>query len=442
MSNAAALATVTAVLKDLLNNGLLNHDALTHVGEVIVTALPPDRIDVPETKSQLNLFLYLVTPNLGWRNVGLPSRDDRGDLVSAPPLALDLHYLLSVYGAKEFHAEILLGYAMNLLHEMPVLTRAGIRQSLSNALQVDNGTSVPPDLKDLATSGLADQVEMIKITPNFLSTEEMFKLWMAFQTPYRPTTGYHVSVVLIDSDRQGKAALPVRERNLYAVPFRQPVIEEILSRSAPLKPFVKNQAILTGYRLALIGRQLRGDDTRVLIDGVELAPNAVQVSDARIEFDLPAGLSAGVHGVQVALMRSMGTPAALHRGVESAASVFVLCPQVTQVAVNVTKGQGQPNTVPRDGTLTLTVTPPVGRDQRVVLLLNELGAPAGQPPLAHRFLAPPRDPQGPATSNTVDVPFTQVLPRTYLVRLQVDGAESPLDVDANGKFAIPSRAIP
>ena len=31
--------------------------------------------------SQLNLFLYLVTPNPGWRNVGLPSRDGQGQSV-------------------------------------------------------------------------------------------------------------------------------------------------------------------------------------------------------------------------------------------------------------------------------------------------------------------------------------------------------------------------
>ena len=43
MSGPFAIAAVTAVLKDLLNNGLVDHD-LSSVGNVAVTALPPDRI--------------------------------------------------------------------------------------------------------------------------------------------------------------------------------------------------------------------------------------------------------------------------------------------------------------------------------------------------------------------------------------------------------------
>ena len=99
MSNALAIAGVTAVLRDLLNDGLINHDVSGVLGSsVTVSALPPDRV-VPASgteASQLNLFLYQVTPNPGWRNDGLPSRDATGRLrLSNPPLALDLHYLLS-----------------------------------------------------------------------------------------------------------------------------------------------------------------------------------------------------------------------------------------------------------------------------------------------------------------------------------------------------------
>ena len=131
MSSALAIAAVTATLKDLLNEGLLNHD-LSSMGSFSVTAQPPDRITTGNTEAnQLNVFLYQMTPNLGWRNVALPSRDGRGQRLSNPPLALDLHYLLSAYGSQDMNAEILLGYAMQLLHEMPVLTRDAIRTSLN-----------------------------------------------------------------------------------------------------------------------------------------------------------------------------------------------------------------------------------------------------------------------------------------------------------------------
>src|SRR6266404_9156228 len=110
MSNALAIASVTAVLKDLLNNGLIDHDITSAVGNVTVSALSPDRIDTTSLnqQSQLNLFLYQVTPNAGWRNVGLPSRNANGDRTSNQPLALNLHYLLTAYGALEYHSEILL----------------------------------------------------------------------------------------------------------------------------------------------------------------------------------------------------------------------------------------------------------------------------------------------------------------------------------------------
>ena len=97
MSNALAIASVTAVLKDLLNNGIIDHQLSGVVGEVTVSALPPDRLLVAgeaET-SRINLFMYHVAPNAAWRSVGLPSRSSKGDRTANPPLALDLYYLVT-----------------------------------------------------------------------------------------------------------------------------------------------------------------------------------------------------------------------------------------------------------------------------------------------------------------------------------------------------------
>jgi hypothetical protein len=437
MSSPAAIAAVTAVLKDLLDNGLIDRGAVNVVGNVTVTAQAPDRIPIPEQQSQLNLFLYLVTPNQGWRNADQPARDSHGDLINPPTLALDLHYLVSAYGAKDFHAEILLGYAMQLLHEMPVLSRAAIRLALQPSTPVINGGQLPPDLQDLAVSGLADQIEMIKITPTYLTTEEMFKLWMAFQAPYRPTAGYHVSVVLIESKHKGKSALPVRERVVTAIPFRQPVVQTLLSQapSPPNAPFLPDQPILTGYRLALVGRQLKGEKTQVLLDGEELPAAQVQVGDTRIVVTLPAGLPAGVHTLQVAQQVSLGIPPSPHRGSESQLVPFVLAPTVTATSANVTAGTG---TDPRTGTVTVTVAPQVGPDQRVTLLLNELSAPTTRPAWAYRLEAPAHRP-GP--SATIDIAFDGVLPVTYLVRVQIDGAESPLAMSSAGLYTPPPLGI-
>ena len=81
MSTALAIAGVTAVLRDLLNDGLINHNISGLLGSsVTVSVQAPDRVvtgSTPEA-SQLNLFMYMVTPNLGWRNEGLPGRDGSG----------------------------------------------------------------------------------------------------------------------------------------------------------------------------------------------------------------------------------------------------------------------------------------------------------------------------------------------------------------------------
>src|SRR3954468_20642331 len=269
MSNALAIASVTAVLKDLLNNGVIDHQLSGVVGEVTVSALPPDRLLIAgqQETSRINLFMYHVTPNAGWRNVGLPSYSSAGDRMSNPPLALDLYYLVTTYGANEFDSEILLGYAMQLLHETPVLTRDAIRRTLAPASPV-SGTILPPPLNALVASELADQVEQIRITPETMSIEEVSKLWTAIQSHYRPTAAYQASVVLIESRRSARSALPVAndKRRIYVVPFRFPAIDDVVSSVGDRAP------IVVGSTIAIRGRNLAGDITVVNLHGVDVIP--------------------------------------------------------------------------------------------------------------------------------------------------------------------------
>ena len=86
--------------------------------------------------------MYYASRNSSYRNVGLPSLDDQGNRLSNPPLALNLHYLVSAYGKNEFDAEILLGWAMQVLHENPILSRQTIQDKLAE--MVTGGGPVPP----------------------------------------------------------------------------------------------------------------------------------------------------------------------------------------------------------------------------------------------------------------------------------------------------------
>ncbi|HSL71946.1 MAG TPA: DUF4255 domain-containing protein [Longimicrobiales bacterium] len=398
MSSALAIAAVTAVLKDLLHNGIIDRDLTNSVGDVTVSALPPDRVVTqgqPET-SQLNLFLYQVTPNSGWRNQGLPARSAQGERLGNPPLALDLHYLLTAYGAKDLHAEILLGYAMQQMHETPVLTRAGIRRALTPS-PVAGGSGLPPTLEALATSELSEQLEQIRISPEPLDTEELSKLWAACQTHYRPTAAYQASVVLIENRQLTRPSLPVRRRKIVVQAARAPVIRS-----------VEPQLVPAGAALSIRGTDLLANIVEVAFATGSVIPTSVRPS--QIDVVMPTGLLAGIQTVSVKHPLDLGTPNEPHQGFSSNLVAFMLTPRITN-ASPIAAIVGTP--------FTLTIEPPVGRAQTVDVLIG-----------SRAIRLPARDPAGPATSGTLSVTLPTGFPAgSHLLRVQVDSAESPLVVN-------------
>jgi hypothetical protein len=95
MSNGLAIAAVTAIFKNLLEDGLVQNTALSSMGNVLVTTLPPDQISIGvDGQPQLNLFLYQVSQN---RNADLGKSDrsayyqTRVEEGAIFPLAIDLH---------------------------------------------------------------------------------------------------------------------------------------------------------------------------------------------------------------------------------------------------------------------------------------------------------------------------------------------------------------
>jgi hypothetical protein len=417
VSSALAIAGVTAVLKDLLDSGLIDHD-LSAIGSVSVTAQPPDRVTTGQTETnQLNLFLYQVTPNLGWRNTALPSRDVRGGRVSNPPLALDLHYLLTAYGAANFNAEVLLGYAMQLLHENPVFTRQQLRDALGPPAVVD-GTILPGPLGQLSAADLADQVEPIKVTPVYLGTEDLSKLWTAMQARYRPSMAYQVSVVLIQSEGPATGPLPVLKRGATD---RGPVAQ---GAPVPVLASVRPAAsdLLPAARL--------GDD--LLVRGNNLGAGAtLRLENARFELaiDLPLGLALAPgsrSGDMTAHLPSVaqdpGAMSAWAVGIYTAALAFAPANQPAWTSNSVPVALAPTITVSPlaagTGTVTLTVTcaPRLVPQQctQARLLFGDTSVKADS-------FVTPGDPLQP-TSLTFSVP--NVAAGKYVLRLRVDGIDS------------------
>lgn len=449
MSNALGIAAVTAVLKDLLNNGVIAHDLNGVVGQVTVSALPPDRIAPPTNgtqTSQLNIFLYQVLANTGWATVGLPARNGAGERISNPPLALNLRYLLTAYGARDFDAEILLGYAMQLLHETPGLGRDAIRTALQAPSPVA-GDELPDPFSALAAADLADQFEQLKISPIYLDTEEVYRLWSAMQAHYRPSMAYEVTAVLIQSSRPASLAPPARRFHLDVVPFRQPVVERVLSRAGPNEPILANAPILPGHRLVIEGQQLRGAFTQVQLGGLAtpIEPAPADVTARRITVTLPGTLRAGVQGFQVIHLVEIGEQHELRRGVESNVASFVLRPRILRRPddtddITVTNPVDADDGT-RSATVAVRLAPAISREQRLALYLNEIGAPANRPARAYAFRDPPWTTDA-DQSATIAFPVRGVVPGTYIVRVQVDGAESPLlSTAADAPFSRPQVTI-
>jgi Pvc16 N-terminal domain len=199
MSTIFALAGVSAQLKQLLEDGLERHgvaDALR--SPVSVTVLPPDRGEATGAGARLNLFLYQTAPNLRLRNVAAPVQRGADTALHYPPLALDLHYLISAYGTEELQAEALLGSALLQLHEHPVLT-TGVSLSQA-AAHMAHAAASAPDFDAVMAAERSGQSARLSITPTVLSIAELAALWTAMRTPCRPCITVEVSAVRIDSD--------------------------------------------------------------------------------------------------------------------------------------------------------------------------------------------------------------------------------------------------
>jgi hypothetical protein len=384
VSNPFAIAAVTATLSQLV--GRVTEDpTLTGTG---VTTRPPDRARAStDTGRQLNLFLYQITENAGWRGMDLPSRNENGELIQRPVLPLNLHYLLTAYGQndEDFDAQHLLAHAMILIHDAPVLTRDQIRAALIAEPAV-------------AQSDLADQIELVKLCPEIMNVEEISKLWTAFQTNFRLSVAYQASVLLIERAIPTRIAKPVRAANLYVLAFRQPVIEA-----------VSPQVLAPGGQLTVQGRNLKADVVQLRFGQVLAAPGTID--DRQLIVTLPATLAAGVNTVQVVQDLNLGTPPTPHRGFSSNIAAFILAPQITTPS---------PMTAARGGNLSLAFNPPAGRAQRVSILVGD------------REVVLSARPAGSLPVTTLNFPIPgDMQTGSFLLRLRVDGAESPLEVDTN-----------
>jgi hypothetical protein len=418
MSNSLAIGAVTAAIRNLLDervkSPLPGEPADPDLSDAQCTARAPDKARLAsDTGNTINLFLYQMMPNAAMRNMPMPGTGRDGDL-SAPPLALTLYYLLTPYGAgnDEVKAHRMLGRAMSILHARGRLERADITAI---------ATSVPGN-------DLLRHVERIRITPHNVSTEEMSKLWTIFQTNYRLSVAYEVSVVLIDNIAPSVTPLPVLTRGPTGLPLTQwsgprtspslippsPALDElIIEEPTGLLPPSPAFRWEPGVRLGMNSRiTLRGhhlDGTAVAQLATAALPGEVRtlpttaVSPDEVQLSIPNDPTqwpAGFYTINLSITKGAD------KDRNTNALSFTIAPQILSATPNpVTAGPG--------GTISVAVgfTPQVRPNQRVSLLVDDVEAPAPAHP----------SPVAALTFVAHGVPAG-----TRWLRLRVDGVDSLL----------------
>lgn len=216
MSDFHAIGGVSATLRTLLLDRMEMPEGMTTVAvtglkTVSVTIGPPPftaKDNEPRSEEpRVNLFLYRVTENGYLQNQEIPGRGSAA-AYGHPPLSLNLHYLLTAYGNvlvnqeaippayDDLDAHFLLGSAMRVLHDVPIVT--------------DRIATVrPPSGRLVLDARLRDGYERVKLSLEPLTLEDITKVWSALVLRYRLSAAYVVNVVQIESQRSRAFPRPV-----------------------------------------------------------------------------------------------------------------------------------------------------------------------------------------------------------------------------------------
>jgi hypothetical protein len=420
MSNEFAIAAVTIALSNLLEGirklkddpDLLKKipEGLKPTSNIEIITLPLDAAYVPKNKGKnyVNLFLYNVEHSAAWRNMDIPGQVKQGE-TGHSPLALNLYYIITGHGQddNELIGHLLLGKAMSILHDHSLLGRDELKTAFE-------------------ASGLQSQVERLRISPQPISLDEISKLWTGFQTQYRLSAAYEVSVVLIESKQPTRTPLPVltrgdiHDKGVSVQPHLIPPFPTLESVTLP-----DNQTgALLEDPLTFTGHHLAGDTVTMSFSHPLLTTeHKISVtpgfrSDTQITITLPnepANWPAGFYKIAAHITKT-GEQDRTTNEIPLMLMPKINLPIQTPVS-SVVDGEYKV-------TITITCSPRVWVKQKVSLLFGD-----------REF--PPQPPPDPEQEQYDDLIFLMldVLKGKYFVRLRVDGVDSPL-IDNSDKVPV------
>jgi hypothetical protein len=207
VSDFRAIGGTSATLQTLLSDRM---ELPSAVASAPVTIGPPpfSSMDTNPRKedARVNIFLYRVTENGYLQNQQIPGRGTNG--FGHPPLSVNLHYLITAYGNTQLApgpgpamfddtiAHFLLGSAMRVLHDVPIVTDS-VR------------TQRAPSGRSVLHESLRAEYEQVKLSLEPLSLEDITKVWTALSLRFRLSAGYLVNVLQIESRRPRTFPRPV-----------------------------------------------------------------------------------------------------------------------------------------------------------------------------------------------------------------------------------------
>ena len=362
-------------------------------------------VDPPDAESsndaRINIFLYQVVPNLGFKNIDLPTRAYNGELITKQQLGLDLSYLITSYGtgADELSSQKLIADVVRIMHENPILTPDLIGEAMADS-------DVQRIFPEFAQVDLANQMELVKFTMINLSIEDVTKIWSSFfkTKPYRLSIAYKATVVILDDTmQQPKSTMPVRKPNIYVNLSRKPEITYVMPQ---MVAWISGGAGAPGgwQEIRIIGKNLKADDVRIdfgdAAQHLDTFPKPNTVTDNEITVAVSNNLSAGIKQIRVVHPLNIGEPPQLHKGADSNFALFALTPKIMgplSIAGN---------------TLTVPFEPAVKTNQKVEIIIGTNRPLEAATPDAN--------------SASVVIP-SNLTPGTNPVRLRIDRAESQPD---------------
>lgn len=175
MSSYKVIARVSTILRQVLWESFEQDPEIRPliVSQASIVFINPTQTAV-NSANRLSLWLYQISENEFMKNQPMRRGVNGPNQDQFPPLALNLHYLVTPFGPSGEADHLILGKTMQLLY--------------------DNATLLMHEPVD-------NVVEELRIILCPLKLEELTRIWESLREPYRLSVCYQVKVTRIDSQR-------------------------------------------------------------------------------------------------------------------------------------------------------------------------------------------------------------------------------------------------